>query len=536
MALPRTSKQKSARIDWGYFNRRGKVVTVRGWLWHAAAAVTAVPLAYAAATVFATGGPPEPLAVAASRGPLANPHASLDNQCDACHTPYRPISGDPWVSNVLGGVAEQKCVTCHHGPKHHPNLKDEAVLGCVVCHKDHQGRDFSMVRVDDATCARCHTDLPAYHTSPSGRSFAAIRGFGPGEGHPEIKALTAAPPPKRGLKFSHATHLTAGLNNSFTFARIADPADRERYKVLLGAAENSAAVQLDCASCHQLDAGRTTPANVDLTPAERFAALTGDALGGLPREPLLPPRTGGQTYLPVNFEAHCRACHPLTFDDAPPLHTVQAPHRATSADLDRFLRQVYAGRFVTDALFRPGRAAVAGGTILARPGEPARGPGRVDPRADGPDDAPSPEMSRVGAAIARQVEDGAAVALRLLAPTCGKCHESEAGKVAPTGTPTVWMPAARFDHTAHRAYRCDSCHQASRDGEKERGRLVGGKAYQHPPDLPKLESCQVCHGPIRSGGQGGVRAGCTDCHSYHQVDRGLQGPGAPGRAPVHPPK
>ena len=95
------------------------------------------------------------------------------------------------------------------------------------------------------------------------------------------------------------------------------------------------AIRLACASCHQLDAGLGDP----------DAALAQD-LGTLPRSPLLPPRGDGKYYLPINFEKHCQACHPLATAamigaSGTAVTPVALPHRLRADEIDSFL----AGRF-----------------------------------------------------------------------------------------------------------------------------------------------------------------------------------------------
>ena len=85
--------------------------------------------------------------------------------------------------------------------------------------------------------------------------------------------------------------------------------------------------------------------------------------------------------------------------------------------------------------------------------------------------------------------------------------------------PAIWFQHARFDHVAHRALKCESCHagvEQSRD--------------HHDVLLPGIATCLQCHGPAGSGpdgsARGGASSGCTECHRYHNGDRSLQGLGA----------
>lgn len=463
MPLPQTSKEKSARMDWGYVHRPSRLARVRGRLWLLAALAVAAPLTAATVAAALTDSAPKPLAAVASRGPVANPHAAWENNCEVCHAPFTSIRP--------GHTADAKCEACHKPADHAANQKPESVAGCADCHRDHQGRAASLTRLADATCTGCHASLKDHWKAPSTQGTAEqVTAFAGPEGHPEFRAVD----PARGkhartLKFSHATHLAKGMGSNYTFEKIPDPVQQVRYKALTGQADGT--VQLDCKACHQ-------------------------------------PEADGRTYKPVTFESHCRACHPLTFDDSPELKRVQAPHRAQPDELDRFLRQVYTERFVADGL-KAGR-------------EPDRGPGRLDP----PPAVVEAAKGKIEAAVA-----GARRTLLTGRTTCLECHEVDdpqrPTKIKRVSVPATWMPSARFDHTAHRAVDCRQCHPqafADKASESAAARAWSGRnepdaAYQHKPDLPGVASCRQCHSPAA-----GVRSGCTDCHKYHG-----DGVGAPGK-------
>jgi hypothetical protein len=71
-----------------------------------------------------------------SPGPLANPHAQFDNQCDKCHVPFK-------------GIPAANCLACHEHTKKeveqnkgfHANMGDRK---CSSCHGDHKGRDHKL--------------------------------------------------------------------------------------------------------------------------------------------------------------------------------------------------------------------------------------------------------------------------------------------------------------------------------------------------------------------------------------------------------
>ncbi len=498
MSLPRTSKEKSARINWGYHSIRRPMTRTRTVLWVLAAVFVAIPLVAATVVYAVTDSGHRTINAAASRGPLANPHAAWDNQCEACHVPFQPVTGDKQSARFLAafgiGPTHQamsgehlRCEQCHAGPPHHPLAKTESTGECASCHRDHQGRNFSLVRLEDASCTRCHRDMAPHHLNPGGMAVASqITSFA--KNHPEFHLPEKH---KRSLKFSHAVHMSPGMGltgkNAFSLSKMENSADRVRYGSMLRVGDPTAALQLDCAACHKLDAK-------------------------------------GAYFEPVTFEANCKACHPLTFDESPGLRNREVPHHVQPDGLDRFLREVYAERYILDALKPP--AGVD------------RGTGRVDPR---PDDLDPQAKENVRA----QIETAVNRAKRDLfagRKTCLECHAAEfptagAGvdpripaKILPVSLPTRWLTRGQFDHTAHRAVRCDQCHPgAFRNLEQERSTArqhAGGTSaepeYQHPADIPGIANCRECHAPARIENGvpiGGIRDACTDCHRYHNGDR-----------------
>jgi hypothetical protein len=290
-------------------------------------------------------------------------------------------------------------------------------------------------------------------------------------------------------------------------------------------------VRLECSSCHQLDAGRAGPGGESALRV---------AVAGQPAEAVQPPRAGGAYYLPVNFDAHCKACHPLgvTVDvagDKLAGTTVEVPHRKQPDDVRAFLRGQYAGLLLAKEPALGDRPAVPTFRRL----NPAGG-------ADGEPTRPFRD----------QVDSAVAAGMKLLfAPTnpaaggssgatCAKCHETTGeNAVKPVRIPTVWFEHAKFDHVAHRGASCASCHPTAYPTADALARAAKQEAgwEREPVHILGVESCKACHGPPHPqtvDGQtvqaGGVRHGCTDCHRYHNGDNPFEGRGSPHRDPAKP--
>lgn len=482
-----------------------------------------------------------------THGELANPHAAWDQDCAACHRSQGlrdfSLSG---VLNARDRWHDLTCTKCHAGPAHHAAVADTAFHDrCSNCHHDHAGRTASLTRLTDEHCVRCHQNLPAAHVAGAAgyQNVSAFAG-----GHPEFAALRDHPPGRnyegRRLKFSHAVHMTPGLTDRWTLDRIAKlsgPAAAERYREF----STAEGVALTCAACHALDAqvpDKADPAAPDRPAFDRISEL----LRGQPRSSILPPRAEGAYYLPVNYDAGCKACHPITApaakSGAATIDGFPLPHRVSVEELRPLVRGGY-----TDRLAKATPA-------LAK--APAPG-GRLDP-------APAPEVvATFGGEVDRLTNS--ALGLLMLgatppgAPTaapapdqfrvsgggyaCGKCHYTTgpgpAAGIAPLPQHTVWFAHAKFNHVSHRGLTCASCHPGT-------GRPATPPAAVNevePLAILGAESCRACHAPAgtkvsqpdgTTTTAAGIRHGCTDCHRYHNGDRPLHGLGSPLRDPKEP--
>ena len=457
-----------------------------------------------------------------SHGELAHPHAAFDSNCEACHKPHSAgeLLADPLsLFDTRSRWHDLTCTKCHAGPAHHATARDGGAFhnDCSNCHHDHKGRETTLVRMADRHCTQCHADLPAAHAEGTSTFATTVTGFA--KDHPEFRPLAKGQAEaQRRLKFSHALHLTPGLvydsadKHPWTSEELGKQfgaAAKARYASADG--NGAAPIQLTCASCHQLDAGHAKPRDPD---RRRFDQLLG-AIGGEPRQSLLPPRARARYYLPVNFDMHCKACHPLR---TPPgvsggkvIEPFAVAHRKQLDTLRGDLRGEYAARL-----------AIGKHPAMALPLGPG---GRLDP-------AQTPQVAAFGKEVNR-LTDAAVKALMLnLTPhdsakanggfACGKCHyAAEAGKAEIARLPdrSVWFEHAKFNHAAHRGVTCAECHPGTSGPVNER----------EPALIAGIKTCQTCHAPAA-----GVRHACTDCHRYHNGDRPLQGLGSPRRDPAAP--
>lgn len=494
-----TGKQRAARIPLDYYKRTDGL---ERWKVRLTGIALLITLGWLGAS-WAISGQDD---FQSSRGPLASVHQNWDNQCQACHEPFTSISSHSWNVLFLGDAKESslKCQACHSGAVHHAGQTLE--LSCAACHRDHRGREASLVQLPDSDCTQCHKDL-SKHTS---RMDLATRGSAEGkkakgyentvakfakDSHPEFRSI-AKDPGK--LEFSHRRHLTAGMalkegdqlgGTIKTLGQI-PPAFRDRYRGQQPDKSDKAPVQLQCASCHQQDVGDV----VGTSHNSRGQAGV---------------RGSGAYMLPIHYENHCQACHPLTVEHKPEggkVMQVAVPHRWQPAEIHTFLDSYFTSKLAKGLW-------VEEETGLKKDRPPL--PGQQGP-------LPKMQLDKVSERVA-----DAEKSLYNGQPGCKLCHEINRptaqhsdNKIVPPNMPQVWFRHAKFNHSAHRAVTCQECHTRAEESRISADVLI-----------PDRENCVKCHAPTTAAGTLGVRSTCTTCHLYHNGEHSLQGMGAVKRRP-----
>lgn len=523
-----------------------------------------------------------------SHGELSRAHAMWDNQCSACHT----ASSDQGKSPLLATDerwSELRCNNCHGDAIHHQNMRwDVSLAGstqrqCATCHREHQGRDHSLVQMADATCVQCHENLRD-HTQAIAEDDSKKEEFAPkitnfATDHPEFRKLDLTRSVhKRNLKFNHALHMAPGLlpllppaagadadanadaGGSTTAARVMRLADLPlAYRPLYEDGNtDDAPLQLRCESCHQSDVAGLSAMAVVRTE-------------GLPLNAVIPSRSDGAHMLSINYDLHCRGCHQMKLygnGSGTEDESLRIPHRVQPDELKNWLTRYYndVDRRTPQGLGAEGAAANKGTEDLDAIGR--RRVDRPDRRPAAVTEADRLLETRVRERVARDVAQDlkylfAERALKGSGDSCIKCHELSTEwvdgtwpkAIEPTSIPAVWFEHARFNHASHRALGCRECHP----DPKPASAGTSGPSSE-PVRILGINSCRVCHGPRQvktlpllgtevtasadssapgtasTMEAGGVRHGCVDCHSYHNGDASgpLQGVGASGRNPLRP--
>jgi predicted CXXCH cytochrome family protein len=516
-----TGKRRQSRIELKYYQ------TADGYVWWrrglSLLAILAVAVWLATSAIASRGTTSHPWlpvpSTIASKGPLSQPHAIWDSTCQACHVSFAPINGSrwspaPWASKDAGS---KKCAACHAGPIHHQNQHADSVPDCAECHRDHRGRDASLLAMDDSACTTCHQNLTSHRDGPPVIPDIpdSVTRFDE-KSHPDLTAAwTARAKDARRIKFNHARHLAEGLplekgGKPWTFADLSEP-DRARYGCKPGESLDRP-IKLTCASCHETDPSELA------TSVDRRARSAGE------------PRSPGAYMRPIVYENHCAACHRLEFDAKLP--DAKMRHGISAQEVFADLKQLYAAQAVKtdpDLLrqFVPPRPM---------PGQPASHANQLIQQA-----VDQKALTAAGILFGAALDENVRRQSNLPASRrgCVECHmlKGAAGPIVnlqslasieiepPVMTP-VWQEHAFFNHKTHRALDCAVCH-AEVGLSKENGdrRL-----------LPDIARCVTCHAPSGSenaGHFGGASSACTECHRYHNGDDPGRGLGAKARqAPV----
>ena len=260
-------------------------------------------------------------------------------------------------------ASDKLCEACHKVPDHASNQIHAEIEGCAACHSDHHGRNADLMNVADSKCTVCHANI-ATHVYGGEKATAPrikdVTDFV--TNHPEFKLDSPRKDPGP-LKFSHLWHLLPGLPFGKGPYRLSDlsPQDREHYRKT-GQTDNDL-ITLDCSACHELNRSEGSP---------RGAANGADIGQAMSTGPM---HAAGDYMLPINYEMHCRACHPLTYSGStqPAVAAVNAseterlaakagetvPHGWTDNQLRQYLERVLSGQLLNQLRCQHAGEAVA---------------------------------------------------------------------------------------------------------------------------------------------------------------------------------
>src|SRR5438132_5281756 len=200
MPAPETAKERASRIELDYYKRPDRLQSVKLLL----TLIVLVPalLWLAGGLVFSKQGQE-----LYARGPVAAVHAAWETRCETCHTAFQPLSGENLLHRFGSDphAGAEKCTACHAGPIHHVKQSHADTPSCAGCHRDHQGRDASLVRLADVACTHCHRDLTGHMTGTSAyQNSVTVFDADPAH-HPEFRSVREGMDAAN-LNFNQARH------------------------------------------------------------------------------------------------------------------------------------------------------------------------------------------------------------------------------------------------------------------------------------------------------------------------------------------
>ncbi len=390
-------------------------------------------------------------------GALSQTHKSLENNCQACHVK----AGE--------SVRDAACVACHTKVHDHADPKmlvaSRGNLGFVDGTKRFVGGMFG---IEPGRCVECHTEhqgttaMPVTdekfctncHTDMSKRVETALKDTADfGDNHPEFMP----------------TIRLAGADGATAFRRVSLDANPKEFNGLKFPHD----MHLSATNGVAQMAKRLGKGEGYGAPLDCASCHTRDATG--------------TTFAAVKMEPACGACHSLAFDQVG--GTIRTLRHGDPAQVIADIRAFYRGGAP--------RTAALQGQERRRPGEFGSAMQRINFAQTS-----AMHIGNAEQAIRAVFSKGGA---------CFDCHTVRATgnpttpyAVTPVALTTRYMKKGWFDHAAHDTETCVSCH------------AVKTSAFSADVSLPKLASCQECHGGQDAHKE--VPSACAMCHDYHRTE------------------
>lgn len=193
--------------------------------------------------------------------PLSKAHAATQlNLVPAIAT--TPNSGSCTTCHSLTGQMEQRCASCHNTEAFVATMikpHEAAGVGCVDCHAEHRGAEFSATQGALASCTACHNDSnqKLYNGRKVGTPHGGTFGYPVVNGAWSAKSISDEYWDLRQLGTMRQPTDTDEKWRSNQFHALHD----QRVRVAPGMKGNSEG-RLSCSSCHTSfapDVDRTTP-------------------------------------------------------------------------------------------------------------------------------------------------------------------------------------------------------------------------------------------------------------------------------------
>ncbi len=448
-------------------------------------------------------------------GPVVTAHRMFETECARCHVQRPkpapaapaapaggaqtdaakpaaraiPVSTAPAPGGFFRHVSDGACLSCHDGSVHHDT--ETLDLTCATCHLEHKVGN-TLARMSDRHCTICHAELKTKSgNTPFERQVLSLAK------HPEFAVFRKNLKDETQIKLSHQVHLKerlpAGGGKRVTLGCVNCHVQDDAGKYM-----KPISYELHCKECHPLEAGPDIVA-----PHQRPELIHGFLLGHVAgRGPAGAAPAAGQA--PAEKPAEEEK------EQAPKGRRRGGGSAALPEALVRFVSRL------GDAAWRIDSREPPVQLVQRRRGGATESESESSPPAE--ESTPSGGRRRGGvpaedAPAAPPAARGGGVSLAAVAQMerdlfqgrqgCPYCHTVEKTeplpRIVPPKIPVRWLPHSSFDHRAHRPLACAACHPDAKKSVETTDVL-----------LPRMQVCRECH---RDGG--GARAGCVECHAYH---------------------
>jgi hypothetical protein len=242
-----------ARFNWTPTGDLVRPWPVSVFVW---GALVVLALSAAAALGYTRAFSPAPVSDAHARAALqASPpvaRAANAGSCTTCHS--------------VGARMETRCASCHEAEGFSASVikpHEEAGVGCVSCHAEHRGADFSPSAAALRTCTECHTDAnqKLYRGRRVGTPHGGTFGYPVSGGAWAWEGLSEAEWARKGEEMRRSlARWPASDENSRRSAQF-HVLHLHRVRAVGGLAANAAG-EVSCSTCHKRfapDVDRDTP-------------------------------------------------------------------------------------------------------------------------------------------------------------------------------------------------------------------------------------------------------------------------------------
>ncbi len=381
---------------------------------------------------------------------------------------YWPMSGDiAWSSGEISGSHKfigNNCSVCHEKP--FQQVKNDVCTSCHLVVGQHVEPDGhqDMQSITEANCQSCHKEHQGnMRIVRSDQSFCS-------DCHIEIEKIAS----------------TSGLKNASDFEK-----NHPQFSptVITNATEGiTERISLDRESPPKENSNLYFPHDTHMKDIGVFVASTGETKVLSCSDCHVQV---GNNFMPIRMDDHCSDCHLLNFDaDQPTRLLPHADFNSVKLSLREFYSDLALRGYIKEN-------KIDESIKRRRPGNESK----------------VKEEQKYEALEWAEMKAKRIMTRITNKSACGSCHnvltineDMQEFKIAPVKVTDRWLPKGVFNHSKHTVSECSSCH------------LVASSSSSSDVLLPKVETCQNCHGGENASQK--VPSTCISCHEFHLPHKG----------------